>query len=116
MDSISFWDSIQFGEECAMHSPKVEEVSCCESETDELSTLMKYIDNCCQDLIVDNSIKDTFLSSKTQLNIANEVFSLLSSESFDTELNLTRNEFFNVHSPPLISSNKIYLSISVFLI
>lgn len=114
MDSISFWDSIQFGEKCQMHSPKVEEVSCCES--DESSSMMKDIENCCEDLIVDNSINDTFISSKTQLNITNEVVSLISYQSFDTVLNLTKNENVNAHSLPPISSNKIYLTISVFLI
>jgi len=116
MDSLSLWSSIQFGEYCEMHSPKVEELSCCESTQDKSADNFEYPEGCCEDYIIDNSVKDTFLSSKIELNIYKEIISIISFSDNLIEIASDKNIFNTDHSPPLITNNKIYLSISVFLI
>ncbi len=116
MESLTLWNSIELGNGCKMHSKKINETSCCDIENDFNSTLVKQKDDCCQDFIVDNSVKDNFVSSKTESIISTELNSIL---SFDT--NLLTNKFSKTlliedRAPPFLSTNKVYLSISVFLI
>jgi hypothetical protein len=103
---------------CEMHTKEVQKSSCCESETQTSaiadSYFSKAIDECCKDVTVDHSVKDTFVSSKTDID-----FPLHINTFVTTEFVLTPNYQTNVEadtSPPLISSNKIYLSNSILLI
>lgn len=116
MDSISLWNSIQFGEYCEMHSQRVEEPSCCESTQDKSADNIEYPEECCEDYVIDNSVKDTFFSSKLELNIYKEIISIIALSNNLIETKSENNICITDHSPPLIANNKIYLSISVFLI
>lgn len=116
MESLTLWDSINFGEQCEMHSPKVNVISCCESEPEDFTKIVSDYDNCCEDLIVDTSVKDNYLSSKTELKSSVEI-TLLLSLNFDLNINsVSHNLSIEDRSPPNLSSNKVYLSNSVFLI
>jgi len=116
MESLTLWNSIELGDGCQMHSKKINETSCCDIENDFNSTIVNQYDDCCQDFIVDSSVKDNFVSSKTELNISQETISIVSIDNDLFEINSEKRTFKTDHSPPLITSNKIYLSISVLLI
>ncbi|MDZ7763597.1 MAG: hypothetical protein U5K00_04115 [Melioribacteraceae bacterium] len=116
MGSLTLWDSINFGEQCEMHSPKINLNSCCESETGDFTKIVSDYDNCCEDLIIDNSVKDNFLSSKTEVKSSITLTTLL---PVNYELNtssISHNLSIEDRSPPNLSNNKVYLSNSVFLI
>lgn len=116
MGSLTLWDSINLGEQCEMHSPKVNLNSCCESETGDLTKIVSNYDNCCEDLIIDNSVKDNFLSSKTEVK-SSITLTILFPVNYELSTNsISHNLSIEDRSPPNLSSNKIYLSNSVFLI
>lgn len=103
---------------CEMHTIKVEKSSCCESETQSSTSTNSYfskiIDECCKDVTIDHSVKDTFVSSKTSIDFTIEFNTFVT-----TEFNMTekyQTDFGADTSPPLISSNKIYLTNSILLI
>lgn len=103
---------------CEMHSKEIKKSSCCESETHSSVIADSYfsnaIDECCTDFLVDHSVKETFLTSKTEINLPLYLFTLI-----PVEFNLSSNHQINQEidtSPPLLSSNKIYLTNSILLI
>lgn len=103
---------------CEMHSKELKKSSCCESENHSSaiadSYFSKTLNECCKDVTVDHSVKDTFVSSKTSIDYA-----LYFNTFVTTEFDMTQNYQTNVGadiSPPLISSNKIYLTNSILLI
>lgn len=101
---------------CEMHTKEVKKSSCCETENQSSaaakSSFSKAIDECCKDFVVDLSVKDTFVSSKTEFNIPLYLYILVESDltsHFQTNLKLDI-------SPPQLVSNKIYLTNSILLI
>lgn len=103
---------------CEMHSKKINKSSCCESEThssaDSDYYLSNAIDECCNDLLVDHSVKETFLTSKNEINIPLYQFTIIPVDFNLSSIYQTNVEADN--SPPLLSSNKIYLTNSILLI
>lgn len=103
---------------CEMHTKEVQKSSCCESESQSSTGINSYfskvIDECCKDVTVDHSVKEIFVSSKTDIE-----FSLQINTFVTTEFVLTPNFQTNIKadtSPPLLSNNKIYLTNSILLI
>jgi hypothetical protein len=103
---------------CEMHTKEINKSSCCESETQTSeiadSYFSKSLNECCKDVTVDHSVKDTFVSSKTDFNFSLHIDAIVTSEFV-----LTPNYQTDVEadtSPPRISSNKIYLTNSILLI
>lgn len=101
---------------CEMHSQEIKKSNCCETENQSSapakSSFSKAIDECCKDFVVDLSVKDTFVSSKTEFNIPLYLYILVESDltsHFQTNLKLDI-------SPPQLVSNKIYLTNSILLI
>lgn len=102
-------------EKCEMHNISNEN-SCCMEDNDFELFYAKQIDECCSDYIVDESIKDEFVSSKVDLNekIQISIIIVLNNElttSFKPELFIRLNS-----SPPPLFSSHIFLLNSVLLI
>lgn len=105
-------------QDCEMHSKEVQKSSCCESENNTSAIADSYfsiaINECCKDVTVDHSVKDTFVFSKTSID-----FSLHFNTFVTPEFDMIENYQTDVGadtSPPRISSNKIYLTNSILLI
>jgi hypothetical protein len=103
---------------CEMHTKEVKKSSCCESVTQSSamtdSYFSKAIDECCEDFVVDHSVKETFVNSKTEINLPLYLFTFI-----PVDLDLTSNYQTSSEvntSPPLLSTNKIYLTNSILLI
>lgn len=103
---------------CEMHSQEIKKSNCCETENQSSaaakSSFSKAIDECCKDFVVDLSVKDTFVSSKTEFNIPVYLYTHI---LFDSDLTspVQTNLKLDI-SPPLHFGNKIYLNTSVLLI
>jgi hypothetical protein len=103
---------------CEMHSKELKKSSCCESESQPQaiadSYFSKAIDECCTDYLVDYSVKETFLTSKTEIDLPLYLYTLI-----PVDFNLTSNYQTNQEidtSPHSLLSNRIYLTNSVLLI
>ncbi len=99
---------------CEMHSKETKKSSCCEEEDIQNLYYSKMIDECCSDVVVDHSVKETFISSKSESNLPLNLYTFI---HIDIYLTSNHQIYFKVDtSPPLLLSNKIYLINSVFLI
>jgi hypothetical protein len=99
---------------CEMHNKEIKKSSCCEEADIADIYYSKLIDECCEDLLVDHSVKENFVINKTESPAALYLYTYI-----PVALDLTSNHqtYFKVDtSPPLLSSNKIYLTNSVLLI
>jgi len=103
---------------CEMHSKEIKKSSCCQAES--LSSVIgdsyfsKEIDECCSDFLVDHSVKESFITFKSEINTSVYFYTFI-----PVDFILTSNYQTNVEadtSPPLLSSNKIYLANSILLI
>lgn len=116
MGSLNLWNSIQVGEYCEMHQKNIEEISCCKSEKEFDIIISNSPVNCCLDRVFDNSVKDDFISSadyvKTPVQFIS--FQTLNKDSFESVI--SESLLILNNSPPKFLTNKIYLSISIFLI
>ncbi len=100
---------------CEMHS-KNNESSCCMEDEDFELYYTKQIDECCMDYIVDESVKDDFVSSKVELSGETQFSVVILSNDALTKF-LEHELFINISpSPPLLYSSHIYLFNSVLLI
>lgn len=99
---------------CEMHTKEIKKSSCCEEEEKDEIYFSKTIDKCCTDFLVDHSVKETFITTKTEVNISLYLYTFI-----PVDFNLTSNHQINQKtdtSPTLLSSNKIYLTNSILLI
>lgn len=103
---------------CEMHTKEVKKSSCCESEPQSSaiddSYFSKAIDDCCSDLLVDYSVKETFILSKSESLIPLYLYTIIPVE-FNLTSNYQTNRESDTSHPPLLS-NKIYLTNLILLI
>jgi hypothetical protein len=101
MESVSM-------QECEMHTLEIKNTSCCQQKD------AKALDECCQDILVDHSVKEIYNISKTEFS------SLLSLITFLPDHTVINSDFTVCSeiysSATLIPGNKIYLSNSILLI
>lgn len=99
---------------CEMHSKEIKQSSCCNEDNNNGPSVKKVIDECCKDFVVDHSVKETFITSKTEINIPIYLYTHLPVE-FNLTSNYQTNQEIDTSPPPLLS-NKIYLANSILLI
>lgn len=116
MDSFSLLNSIQFGDNCTMHQSNIEEILCCESEKESDIIISNSPENCCLDQVIDNSVKDDFISSADYVKTSIEFISFQPLNDYSFESATNESLLILNNSPPKFLTNKIYLSISIFLI
>ena len=98
---------------CAHMIPKKD--SCCEEENEGEAYLSKAYDQCCLSKIIDPSLKENYIGSKTGLAQKIE-FVILHINANTSLLNFTVSNIYSDISPPPISTNNIYLINSNLLI
>jgi hypothetical protein len=104
---------------CEMHSQQIKETLCCETgsypeENSTRSYFSKAVDECCSDFLVDHSVKETFLLSKTESFIPLNLYALI---PIDNDLPANHYSFFKVDtSPPPLIDNHLYLTNSILII
>ena len=103
-------------EMCGMCAVKIDKKSCCDdSEADEVITAAISI--CCSIKIVDESVKDKFVQSKSEQYLYTNHLCLLPSSVVDNYFNVSGIIYFQSdNSPPHLFSNSLYLTNSIFLI
>jgi hypothetical protein len=100
-------------ESCEVCVQESEKTSCCEENAGG-SYFTSESGGCCNDLLVDNSIKENFISSKNELVSSVNLLSIIPGE---TVLNTNQYVSSNINfSPPKVPGNKIYLNNSILLI
>lgn len=98
---------------CEMHSVKPEEKSCCEEEDPAQLFITDQNDVCCTDYLVDESIKETFLTSTKDIQGIQSAAILISDLSSFPQLQFEiKSRSLTFQSPP----GKLYIINSVFLI
>jgi hypothetical protein len=109
MESVSF-------EICEMHNNQAAETPCCESEkTAEIYFTSGY-DNCCSTKLVDSSVKDNFVVSKSEI-ISKIQLPVVLVINLTSHLSLfSSNNIFTDASPPPLIDNHLYLTHSILLI
>lgn len=103
--------------ECKMHMKMTNK--CEGSNDDDNSVKIKAIDfdSCCQIRIIDKNITDKYLTSEKDSGTKISVKAPLISEliNYQSQLILSTNLYTN-NSPPPLSENHLYLTISILLI
>jgi hypothetical protein len=100
-------------ESCNVCVQEAEKTSCCDENAGG-SYFSSEAGGCCNDLLVDNSVKENFISSKNELVSSVNLLSII-----PDEIVLNSNQFLSsdIHfSPPKVPGNKIYLNNSILLI
>jgi len=100
-------------ETCSHMIPKKD--LCCEEEIESDVFLAKAYDQCCLSKIIDPSLKENYIGSKTGLAQKIE-FVILHINTNTFLLNFTVSNIYSDISPPPISTNNIYLINSNLLI
>ncbi|HVO73851.1 MAG TPA: hypothetical protein VMT35_07500 [Ignavibacteriaceae bacterium] len=98
---------------CPNMVPK--KVSCCQEENDWEAHITKAYDQCCLSKIIDPSLKENYIGTKTE--ITKEIESLILNDNL--EPSILFNSFENIYSdisPPPKPANTIYLINSNLLI
>ena len=109
MESVSF-------EVCEMHNVQSSSVSCCETKNEADVFLTNGYDQCCSTKLVDLSVKDNFVISKSDL-ISKTQLPVVLCININSDLSkISSAKFYTDTSPPPISDNHIYLTNSVLLI
>jgi hypothetical protein len=105
-------------EDCTMcYVEKIEvKKTCCEADEalyEKLSA--EFSSACCETKIIDASVKDNFVISKSDL-ISKVYFSVLIIENITGDLSINSTQKFYSDIPPLLLDNQLYLINSVLLI
>jgi hypothetical protein len=101
--------------ECEMHNPEKEIIPCCEQKDTDKLILKNADDKCCQLFLVDKSLKENFITSKTELS-QNQI-SLLNIDIESSLLSVDNIIFLEINSsPPPLINNHLYLDNSILLI
>ena len=89
----------------------------CKSHSDKNVNLLSLKNNCCSTKTIDTKVKDEYLSQQKTNNNVQTLAVVLISNPFEgiEKLNLNK-KYFQDFSPPLLTSNNLYLSNSVLLI
>lgn len=99
---------------CEMHSKENKKSSCCEEENTSDLFYTKLIDECCSDILVDHAVKETFITSNTEINKPAYLYTFA---HVIIDFTSDYKSCFKVDtSPPPLLSNKIYLTNSILLI
>ena len=101
---------------CAMCSNEVEVKSCCEETIDDSEIISQANNPCCEIKVVDPSVKDNFITFKTELSKEISILILSDEVAVISQKNSTAKFFYDHSSPPGLDDNHIYLTNSVFII
>jgi hypothetical protein len=93
---------------CEMHTKEITESSCCQEDD------LKETDDCCQDFLVDHSVKEIYILSKTETAVPLQILTFIPA---DVIINSEYIATEDIHSSTLlIPGNKIYLINSILII
>lgn len=108
MESVSL-------EVCEMHKEIIVS-SCCDEENENEISFTSIQNPCCSDKIVDSSVKDNFVISKTDL-LSKIQLPVVLFINFNFDLSeISSNKFYTDTSPPPLIDNHLYLDNSILLI
>jgi len=102
-------------EACEMHK-EVVVTSCCEEENEAEVYYTNGYDACCSTKLVDSSLKDNFVVSKTDLITKIQLPVVLFINPNNDLLQFSSNSFYTDTSPPPLIDNHLYLTNSILLI
>jgi hypothetical protein len=92
--------------------------SCCKEEIAGSVNIKKAGSACCSDKLIDSSVKENFISNANgQKDIS--PLEYLSNVIISSDINTLSTAIVtreNIHSPPIVNSNPVYLLNSIFLI
>jgi hypothetical protein len=90
----------------------------CLPETDNNFCYTSITNNCCTVKTFDSSIKDNYISSTNNLTNTIQLLTIIAVPSISNNLNFAGNlnRIYFDSSPPLLSSNSLYLTNSTLLI
>jgi len=109
MESVTF-------EVCEMHQGEVIKTSCCEADNKAEVYFTNGYDPCCSTKLVDSSVKDNFVISKTDL-VTKVQLPVITFINLNLDLqDFTSNNFSTDTSPPPLIDNHLYLTNSTLLI
>jgi hypothetical protein len=109
MESVTF-------EVCEMHQGEVIKTSCCEAQSDSKIYITNGYDPCCSTKLVDSSLKDNFVVSKTDL-VTKVQLPVILFINLNIDFSLySSNKFYTDTSPPPLLDNHLYLTNSILLI
>jgi len=108
MEAVSF-------EVCEMHYVKPVQTGCCDTGSNADVFFTSEYDECCSTKLIDSSVKDDFVVSKTEITKIQLPVVLLIENNFNSGKTIS-DKFYTDTSPPLLADNHIYLSNSVLLI
>lgn len=100
-------------EACGHMMPKKD--LCCEEENNADVYFSKAYAQCCLSKIIDPSLKENYIGSKTELAQKIEIV-ILHISANTSLLNFTASNIYSDISPPPISTDNIYLINSILLI
>ena len=103
-------------EVCEMHKEDVIKTSCCEEENIADVYYSNRFEQCCSDFLVDSSVKDNFVISKTDLVYKVQMPVILFINLNFNLTNLYLINFTTDTSPPPLVDNHLYLINSILLI
>ncbi len=93
-----------------------EKQSCCEDENPDAIVFKSSNDICCQTKIVDSSLKDKFVTLKTEVKLQDISIIILDGILNPHILSKTSKIFFSSDGSPPAFNNNLYLSNSILII
>ena len=117
--SICNMGDLHTKDHCELNMQKVMDHSCCGKvkENDPVKISRIDMDSCCQLKVVDNNVKDKFISLSNESVSKTQIGKLISSDiiNYETPLFSLHKYYSNNSSPPL-ADNHLYLNNSILLI
>ncbi|MDO8550025.1 MAG: hypothetical protein Q7S39_07750 [Ignavibacteria bacterium] len=101
---------------CEMHKEEVIKTSCCEEENEAEVYFTKANNQCCLTQLIDSSVKDNFVISKTELSGKIQLPLVMFINLTGNSSILSSNKFYRDTSPPPLTDNHLYLINSILLI
>ncbi|MEO8398751.1 MAG: hypothetical protein ABI550_02930 [Ignavibacteriaceae bacterium] len=95
-----------------MHKKK----SCCKDESPHALVIKSLNDICCQTKIVDASLKDQFISLKSEIKVQDISIIILDGTPNTNKLSKTSKIIFSSDGSPPSFNNYLYLSNSILII
>jgi len=117
--SICNMGDLHTKDHCEIDMQKMTDHSCCSKDEEEIPVKISQMDmgSCCQLKLVDNNVKDKFLSLSNESFSKTQISKLISSDviSYDTPVFSSHRYYSNNSSPP-VADNHLYLNNSILLI
>jgi hypothetical protein len=102
---------------CAARKAEIQK-SCCSNDISNGPKIKSAGFKCCSEKIIDSSVKENYIGNSNSIKDLNS-FKYLSAIILSPDvisITSTNIHFDNIHSPPLINSNPVYIINSIFLI